>query len=117
MNSSIASPAPNSALPSAIIWINDVLLGSLAVGLCVIAISLVGLLMLLGELPIRQGVRVVLGCFILVGAPEIATGLAVGWQSASTTASGPVAIMPPEMRDPRPTANYDPYAGASLRRE
>ncbi|MBO6526417.1 TrbC/VirB2 family protein [Erythrobacter sp.] len=117
MNHAFASPGAESALVSAIEWINDLLLGSLATGLCILAVSLVGLLMLLGQMPIRQGMRVVLGCFVLLGAPVIAAGLAGAWQSAAPAATEPMVFIPEEARAPLPPAHYDPYAGASLRRE
>ena len=79
--------------------------------------SLVGFLMLMGQIPIRHGMRVILGCFVLLGAPVIAAGLAGAWQSASPPAPDPEVYVPTEVREPLPPADYDPYAGASLRRE
>jgi type IV secretion system protein VirB2 len=117
MNHAAAPPAAESALVSAIGWINDLLLGSLATGLCILAVSLVGLLMLLGQMPIRQGMRVVLGCFVLLGAPVIAAGLSGAWQSAAPATPEPMVFIPEETRAPLPPADYDPYAGASLRRD
>ena len=69
-----------SALAASIAWINGLLLGSLATGLCVLGVSLVGFLMLMGQIPIRHGMRVILGCFVLLGAPVIAAGLAGAWR-------------------------------------
>ncbi|MFW2446751.1 TrbC/VirB2 family protein [Qipengyuania citrea] len=106
-----------SALAASIAWINGLLLGSLATGLCVLGVSLVGFLMLMGQIPIRHGMRVILGCFVLLGAPVIAAGLAGAWQSASPPAPDPEVYVPTEVREPLPPADYDPYAGASLRRE
>ncbi|PNQ76345.1 hypothetical protein BA950_07660 [Erythrobacter sp. SAORIC-644] len=106
-----------SSFVEAIEWINGLLLGSLATGLCILAISFVGYLMLFGQITIRHGMRVVLGCFILFGAPLIAAGLSGAWQSASSLPSEPLVYIPTETREPLPPANYDPYAGASLRRD
>lgn len=50
------------------------LLGEVAVALCVIAVVLMGLMMLGGRLPVRDGLRAVLGCAVLLGAPVIAAG-------------------------------------------
>lgn len=116
MNNAVAPPGSETALAGAIGWINDLLLGSLATGLSILAVSLVGLLMLMGQMPIRQGMRVILGCFVLLGAPVIAVGLAGAWQSASPPAPQPMVFIPKETRGPLPSADYDPYAGASLRR-
>ncbi len=107
-----------SPLVTAVAWINDLLLGSLAVGLCVLAVALVGLMMFEGRLPVRHGARVILGCFILLGAPVIASGFAEFWQDESV--GPPLAPAPDERlrpREPLPQSDYDPYAGASLRRD
>ena len=64
----------NSPLGDAVGWLGDALFGTVAVTLCVLAVAMVGLLMLTGRLPVRQGLRTVLGCFILLGAPAIAAG-------------------------------------------
>ena len=54
-------------------WITGTLLGSVALGLCILAVAFVGFTMLTGRLPIKLGLRVVLGCFILLAAPVIAS--------------------------------------------
>ncbi|MEM9501077.1 MAG: TrbC/VirB2 family protein [Pseudomonadota bacterium] len=99
-------------------WINSVLLGPVAIGLCVLAVAFIGVRMLSGRLPLRAGLRTLLGCFILLGAPVIAAGLIGGMEQRRT----PIAVAPPiqveteEVRGELPPAEYDPYAGASLRR-
>ena len=73
--------------------------------------------MMTGRLPIRQGAKVVLGCFVLLGAPVIASGFlqlgdeARGYDRAAT--SPQTQSLPP--RDKLPPSTYDPYAGASMR--
>jgi hypothetical protein len=98
-------------------WANTVLLGELAIGLSVIGIATIGFALLTGRLPLRLGGRVVLGLFVLLGAPAIATAFSGAWQ-ASNDAPLPIALAPiEEPRADLPPANYDPYAGASLRRD
>lgn len=108
------SPAP---FESSVDWISGTLLGSVAIGICVLAVAMIGLMMLTGRLPVRYGLRVVLGCFVLLGAPVIAGAFSTGWSSLAEPA--PVIITPEQIEpDPRadlPPAQYDPYAGASLR--
>ena len=107
-----------SALVSSIDWLNSLVLGSLAIGLCVIAVAIMGLMMFSGRLPLRQGLRVILGCFILLGAPVIAAGFMGIWQGAAESPSAqPMLVENIEQREPPPPANHDPYAGASLRRD
>lgn len=97
-------------------WIGGTLFGSLAVGLCVIAVAIVGLMLMSGRTAVREGARVVLGCFVLLGAPVIAAELrgfaaeaepSPTVEASTTRASLPTPVLPP--------SNYDPYAGASLK--
>lgn len=96
-------------------WLVSLTTGGLAVGLCILAIAIIGLLMLGGRAPVREGVRVILGCFILLGAPVIAgafvtTGEYAGSHQPTTDVT---RSLPPPTRDLPPSA-FDPYAGASL---
>ena len=96
-------------------WIEGVMLGEIALGVCIIAVAFIGALMLTGRLPLREGMRVVVGCFVLLGAPVIAAGFVQGGDRSG----GRVSAQPPAqdleaVRPPLPPADYDPYAGASL---
>lgn len=107
-----------SPLGDAAAWLTGTMLGSVAVTLCVLAVAFVGLLMLTGRVAFREGFRVVLGCFILLGAPIIASAfLAVAQPTARVIEVPPVAIEAESPRGELPPANFDPYAGASLRRD
>lgn len=99
-----------SPITAAVDWISTVLLGELALGLCVVAVAFVGLIMMSGRVPIRTGMRVAIGCFVILGAPQIAAGLLAGWGSSPPA---PYVAKPPIARQP-PPADYDPYAGASV---
>ena len=109
----IARPS-RGALEASIGWIDNVLIGQIAVGLCVIAVAFIGFLMLTGRLPVRDGARVALGCFILLGAPVIAKSF-LGFAGTFGGADAPPPItQAPSARAELPRAQYDPYAGASL---
>jgi type IV secretory pathway VirB2 component (pilin) len=101
-------------------WLGGLLGGELAMTLCIIAIAMLGIMMLGGRLPIRSGLKVVAGCFLLLGASLVAGGLQ---GIARNTGGGPAqlqggpAIVEAEAEEPLPPANYDPYAGASLRQD
>ncbi|GGD53863.1 hypothetical protein GRI62_04485 [Erythrobacter arachoides] len=124
MFDTFASAQPIDAAMS---WITGILLGELAATLCVIAIAFVGYSMLTGRLAIRRGAQVVLGCFVLLGAPAIADGMIGLWdpdwrdeaQGAQTVVFearprgelvpadyspylGPTAVAPPEGQEPVP---------------
>lgn len=100
-------------------WVIGTLSGPIATSLCVIAVAVLGMMMLTGRIPVRQGLQVVLGCFLLLGASTVAAGLQEFGDSARAN-SGEAVIVPDDglaQRRPLPPARYDPYAGASLRRD
>ena len=103
-------------LPTTSDWITGTLFGSLSVSLCVLAVAFVGLMMMTGRLAVRDGLRVAMGCFVLLGAPTIALGLldAAEETAQPVTPQVPVVAAPPAP-PPLPSSTYDPYAGASLR--
>lgn len=99
-------------------WLGWLLAGELASALCIVAIAMLGVLMLGGRLPVRTGLKVVAGCFLLLSASLVAGGLQ---GVARTTGVGPAQLQSGPViveaePEPTPPADYDPYAGASLRR-
>lgn len=100
-------------------WIEGLVLGEIALVVCIIAVALIGALMLTGRLPLREGARVVVGCFVLMGAPVIAVGFVGGGNGVvKSSALPPLVTVPIERsRSDLPPAGFDPYAGASLREE
>lgn len=96
-------------------WIESVMLSEIAVGLCVISVGLVGVRMLTGRLPLRQGMQVVIGCFVLLGAPIIAAGLLdLGARSSPEKLQIFHSIDRISTRAELTEANYNPYAQASV---
>ncbi|MCY1647473.1 TrbC/VirB2 family protein [Caulobacter sp. SL161] len=69
--------APQGASPllSAVIWMQDSLMGNVATAVAVMAVGVVGFMMLTGRLNWRYGATVILGCFILFGAATIVGGI------------------------------------------
>jgi type IV secretory pathway VirB2 component (pilin) len=114
------SPAGSSVLVAAISWLQDVLLGTVATSIAVIAIAAIGFGMLTGRVNIRHGATVVLGCFILFGASTIVSGLRYAASGAGVYNPPPVIVAepsapsPPRVQPTRAPAPYDPYAGASV---
>lgn len=116
VQSSLFEPAATSPIEASVGWISDLLFGGVAISLCVLAVAYVGLLMLTGRIRVRTGLSVIVGCFVLLGAPLIASGLMQG-----AADRGRVAVQAPiyEDEDPRrdlEAVEPDPYGGASLRR-
>ena len=106
-----------STLDAATGWLSSLVTSSLAVSLCVIAIAVLGILMFGGRLSVRTGVRTVLGCFVLLGAPVIASAfMTAGQDSGDPSFARPPSDLPDARVDLPPSA-FDPYAGASLRQD
>ena len=96
-------------------WIERVMLGDVALGLCVIAVAVIGVAMLGGRLPVREGMRIVLGLFLVLGAPVIAGGFADNiFEKVEIAPLPPANVDGRNVRPDLPLADYDPYAGASL---
>lgn len=111
------APEPSSSILTAVDWINDLLLGSLATGVCVLAVAAVGAMMLLGRVPFRSGFRVILGCFVLLGAPVLASAFLTAPNHEAPPVDPQPFIESSEARMLGGPSEFDPYAGASLRRD
>jgi type IV secretory pathway VirB2 component (pilin) len=106
-----------SALTAAISWIEQLLIGNLGTSIAVLAIAGVGFAMLQGYLPVRNGTRVLIGCFILFGAPLIAQGLVRALRGEKNVAQqqlAPTPNIPAPPREPAKGERFDPYAGATV---
>lgn len=115
MSMSLADPAGSGALVGAVQWIEGTLLGSVALVVATLAVTGVGFLMLTGRIDIRSGITVIVGTFLLLGSPVLATSLqSLVAGSGIDQPPPPEVPPPPPMPAPPPPANYDPYAGASV---
>lgn len=108
-------PSTPNALAQAAVWLSSVMTGAIGSILAILAIAGIGAAMLRGSLALRQGARVVLGCFILFGAQVLAGGL-VRLASVSPPEREPYDLPPaPQIVLPQtPTTDADPYSGASV---
>jgi len=71
----MSDPAGSGVIVSAVRWLENTLLGTIATVVAVIAVASVGFLMLTGRINWRYGATVILGCFILFGAASIVAGI------------------------------------------
>ncbi len=115
---SLATAPPTSVFLPAADWVEALLTGSLATALGVIAIALVGFLALFGRLEVRRAITVVIGCFVLFGAADIARGL-LDLETSADVKSAPLPLpptppAPPSL--PKPPVADDPFAGAAVPR-
>jgi len=113
---SLFDPPVQSAFQASADWLAQLLTGSLVIALCVVAVAFIGLMLMTGHLSWRQSLRVMLGCFVLLGAPAISLALqgAVNRAARQEPVSEPPSP-PTQTQSPLPPSNYDPYAGASFR--
>lgn len=111
---SLADPPAASVILAAVGWVQGTLLGTLATVIAIIAVALVGIAMLSGRIDIRRGIMVLIGCFLLFGAPRIAPQLSGGAGDYGVRPAPPVVAAPPPKLIPPPNPNYDPYAGAAV---
>lgn len=59
----------------AAVWVRDLLMGPVATTVAVIAVAMVGFMMLTGRMNWKHGAVVILGLFILFGAPHIVASI------------------------------------------
>ena len=115
----ISGPAPSSSIVASIMWIEHALLGTVATSVAVICVAGVGYEVLKGHIPVRRLATVIIGCFILFGASDIAAALSALATRGSASDQvyreppAPVFIVPPRTTLKTAPDPFDPYAGAS----
>jgi type IV secretory pathway VirB2 component (pilin) len=70
-----ALAAGDNPILDAVSWVRDILLGPVATTVAVIAVAMVGFMMLTGRMNWKHGAVVILGLFILFGAPRIVASI------------------------------------------
>lgn len=111
-----SAPADQSSPFAVAGWIEGLVAGPAALAVATIALAWFGLSLLGGTISLRRGAMVVIGCFILFGAPSLARGLmglAGNAQDASAAAPQASLVTPPPPAPPIPPS-FDPYAGAAV---
>lgn len=80
-SAALAQAAPNQSgdpITSALTWMQSILLGPIATALAVMAVAGVGFMMLTGRMNWRYGGTVIIGVFIIFGAPRLVATIAGG---------------------------------------
>lgn len=115
MATDLGTPISPGALVTAANWLQQVVAGNAAMLLGVIAVAVLGLGMFNGQLPVRRGLVVVAGCFLLFGAPSIGRAL-LGLPNAEPkeVAASEGEPVPKPVSLPAVPIDRDPYAGAGL---
>lgn len=70
-----ALAASDNPILGAVTWMKDILMGPVATTVAVIAVAMVGFMMLTGRMNWKHGAVVILGLFILFGAPHIVASI------------------------------------------
>lgn len=110
-------PLPPSPDPivAAVTWLGDVLTGTLATSIGVLAVGMLGFEFLRGSIRPRRAIQVLLGCFVLFGVRPIAEEIAAlarnGGEQVRPAAPQPTV---PDSAAPRVSPGLDPYSGASV---
>lgn len=113
--------ASDNSFIAAVAWLGGALTGTLATSIATIAVASIGLLLLSGRISLRRSTQVLIGCFILFGAPLIAQGM-MGTMNGMATAPQIQPVVGPRLpaydvgpaQSAPPATPYDPYAGAAL---
>lgn len=108
--------AQSGAVANAAGYVERLLQGSLATSIAVLAVAGLGFAMLQGRLSAREGGRILVGCFILFGAPVMAQGLLdlVRYGSGAPAWRDPVPISAPPVMAMPPPPDPDPYSAAAV---
>lgn len=121
MDPSLASPPGSSPILAAVLWVQGVLLGTVATVIATIAIAALGFMMLSGRLPVRRGMVAILGCFILFGASSLANSIRAGLvdmggapEPVPVAYSTPPPAPRPVIPATPPPPQADPFAGAAV---
>ena len=117
----------DSVLTAASDWLLDLLQGQAVTAIAVLAVAFLGFEMLSGRISLKNALRVVLGCFILLGSATIAQGFMDAGRGAlggpvqvapyvSPPAPASVPVYPTANAPPRTSGNpFDPYASTPPR--
>lgn len=111
MAQGVGQVSGGSAVTGAVTWLQELLLGSAGLAIAVISVALLGFAILQGRLSPRDGARVVLGCFLLFGAPLVAHGLRGAMGSEARVSS---VVTPPHLAPAPSSQSQDPYANAVI---
>lgn len=71
----VGSPQGSGPIAGAVNWVLAVMTGPIAISVGVIAVAFVGFMMLTGRLNWKHGLTVLVGLFIVFGAPAIVAGI------------------------------------------
>lgn len=107
------SATSGTSVIASVQWLTGLTLGNLGNALAVLAVASFGFGMLLGQIPIKAGLRMLVGLFVLFSAPAIANGL-LGSVRGGAGESEVVAGDSDRLRVPSQGPAFDPYAGAAV---
>lgn len=109
-------PSGQGSLVTAAQFIADLLTGSVATAFATIAVAGLGFGMLRGIISATSAARVLVGCFILFGAPYITRAIIAPVEDVRSAPPAQVYAAPVRAAPVVTNASnaFDPYAGASV---
>lgn len=102
------------SLSDAMSWPLSLLSGPLSLSIASVAVVCFGMLLLDGRIRWRRGISVVLGCFLVFGAPTLTRAFDGVNKRPSSASDGSTS---PDLKTPSlntTASEYDPYAGAAV---
>ena len=115
----ISDQISSSSIVASVLWVRGTLLGTLATSVAVLCVAAIGYEILKGRVPVRRLATVIIGCFILFGASDIAAALSalarrepasqIDREPPAPAFAAPLRTNSKSGSDP-----FDPYAGASV---
>ncbi|WP_422513432.1 TrbC/VirB2 family protein [Sphingomonas sp. 3-13AW] len=103
-----------NVLGSSVSWVAQLLTGTLATAISMLAVAGVGFALMQGRLPIRKGGAVILGCAIVFSARPLAEGILGAGKTDQSTPVYDSLPSPAYIASAPEPVPFDPYAGASV---
>lgn len=100
-------------LENTVAWFLQLIVGSVGTALAMLAIAFLSIGMLNGRFEVMKTIRIIVGLFILFGAPAISEGLMMGARNGISHDRARDAV-PPRPQIPTTVPAFDPYAGAAV---
>jgi type IV secretion system protein VirB2 len=90
--SAVIATVGQGAIAGSVNWIEDIILGSVAISIATIAVAFLGMAMLNGRLDTRLAVRTAVGAFLIFGSAGVAKGIMANLPNQAYIPAEPEAV-------------------------
>ena len=109
------NPALADSFSAALSWMCELLSGTAATAVAIIAVALIGVRMLSGMTALQRGTTAILGCFVVFSASTIAQEIVATTTLPTMVSEVAIADDPMPAQPSSPAyLPFDPYAGAAV---